>query len=41
VGLAMGISPERLRMKRHLVSTKPVLEHVKERPKTTVPGRTG
>ncbi len=29
VGLAIGIPPERLRLKRHIVSTKPVLERVR------------
>jgi len=37
VGLAMGIPPERLRMKRHIVSTKPVVERVKPVEEAGVP----
>jgi len=40
VGLAIGISPERLRMKRHLVSTKPVVERVKRKEEAAIPVRT-
>lgn len=37
VGLAMGISPERLRMKRHIVSTKPVIRALRAKEEATVP----
>jgi len=37
VGLAMGISPERLRMKRHIVSTKSVARALKPKEGTVVP----
>jgi succinate dehydrogenase / fumarate reductase cytochrome b subunit len=37
VGLAMGISPERLRMKRHIVSTKSVARAVKPKEEGVVP----
>ena len=37
VGLAIGISPERLRVKRHLVSTKEALAKVKPKVAATVP----
>ena len=38
VGLAIGISPERLRVKRHLVSTKEALAKVKPKVAAAVPG---
>jgi succinate dehydrogenase / fumarate reductase cytochrome b subunit len=37
VGLAMGIPPERLQMKRHIVSTKSVARAVKPKEKVAVP----
>ena len=39
VGFAMGIPPERLRMKRHIVSTKPIIARVKPKEEATVPAR--
>jgi len=38
VGLAIGISPERLRVKRHLVSTKEALAKIKPKVAVAVPG---
>ncbi|HEV8595320.1 MAG TPA: CoB--CoM heterodisulfide reductase iron-sulfur subunit B family protein [Thermoplasmata archaeon] len=40
VGLALGIAPEKLRLKRHIVSLKPVVARLKEKEGTapTIPG---
>ncbi len=41
VGLAIGISPERLRLKRHIVSAKPVLQRIEPKKEVAVAPTSG